>query len=42
MLLFLLILAPPAALLVRWLAKALKRANRKLMEEIYRGFEGRV
>lgn len=34
LLLFSLILAPPAALLIRWLAKALKRANRRVMEEM--------
>lgn len=34
LLLFSLILAPPAAIIVRKLAKALKRANRKLMEEM--------
>ena len=34
LLLFSLILAPPAVLIVRRLAKALKKANRKLMEEM--------
>ena len=34
LLLFSMILAPPAALLIRKLARALKRANRKLMEEM--------
>ena len=39
LLLFSLILAPPAALMIRWLAKALKRANRKLMEEMSEMYE---
>ncbi|MBL9092440.1 MAG: ABC transporter ATP-binding protein [Planctomycetaceae bacterium] len=39
LLLFSLILAPPAVLLIRWLAKALKRANRKLMEEMSEMYE---
>ncbi|MGC3965863.1 MAG: ABC transporter ATP-binding protein [Pirellulales bacterium] len=39
LLLFSLILAPPAAFLVRKLAKALKRANRKLMEEMSEMYE---
>jgi ATP-binding cassette, subfamily B, bacterial MsbA len=39
LLLFSLILAPPAAFLIRRLAKALKRANRKLMEEMTEMYE---
>ncbi|MCE9603930.1 MAG: ABC transporter ATP-binding protein/permease [Planctomycetia bacterium] len=34
LLLFSLVLAPPAVLVVRWLAKALKKANRRMMEEM--------
>ena len=34
LLLFSLIIAPPAALLIRWLARAVKRASRRAMEEM--------
>ncbi|MBS0209167.1 MAG: ABC transporter ATP-binding protein [Planctomycetes bacterium] len=34
LLVFSLVLAPPAALLIRWLGKSLKRANRRAMEEM--------
>lgn len=34
LLVFTLLLAPPAALAIRWLAKTLKRANRRAMEEM--------